>query len=446
MSKIKVLIVDDSLVFGKFLSENLPQVNPSIEIVGYARDPYDAEKKIPLLKPDVLSLDVEMPGMSGIDFLKKLLPRNPIPVVLVSSLNVGVFDALAFGAVDFVKKPDMTKTNSTKAFVNNLATKLVIASCAKVRVPNFNRQVQPKDQEVADVVNHKKPLPGGVAPCTRNTGGVIGKTTCNCTGTGARSGGLTGITNGTGANRHTVGSSAEVAARRAGAAGGATGNGGAGRTGIKLPNVKPLTGYKYGTSSNTNLKLNSTILAIGASTGGTEATLEILKDLPADTPATVITQHMPKGFTKMYADRLNRQCPMEVREAKDGDELRRGLALVAPGDLQMRVVKKGSKYFISCKYEDKCSGHRPSVDVLFNSIAENVSGMKTIGVILTGMGQDGANGLLNMRKRGAYTIGQDKDSCVVYGMPMVAQNIGAVMKQAPIGNICGLIVQHLNAL
>ena len=437
MSKIKVLIVDDSLVFGKFLSENLPKVNPAIEIVGYARNPYDAEQKIPKLKPDVLSLDVEMPGMSGIDFLKKLLPKNPIPVVLVSSLNIGVFDALAFGAVDFVRKPDMSKENSTLAFAKNLATKLVIASCAKVRVPDFTRQVTPRDQEVADVVNHSKPLPGGIAPCSRNTGGVPGKTVCNCT----NSKGKTGIS----AGSNKVGSSADVVARRANMAGiGSSGD--AGRAGIKLPNVKPLTGYKYSTSSNANLKLNSTIIAIGASTGGTEATLEILKDLPADTPATVITQHMPKGFTKMYAERLNRQCPMEVREAKDGDELKRGLALVAPGDLQMRVVKRGSKYFISCKYEDKCSGHRPSVDVLFNSIAENVSGMKTVGIILTGMGQDGAKGLLNMRKRGAYTIGQDKDSCVVYGMPMVAQNIGAVMKQAPVGNICGLVVQHLNAL
>ena len=443
MSKIKVLIVDDSLVFGKFLSENLPKINPSIEIVGYARNPYDAEKKIPLLKPDVLSLDVEMPGMNGIDFLKKLLPKNPIPVVLVSSLNVGVFDALAFGAVDFVRKPAMSKENSTMVFVKNLATKLVIASCAKVRVPDFARDIIPRDQEVADVVSHKKPLPNSLGITPRPNGGVgagnLTNTSCECG------------CNRTGSNSsRKVGSSAEIATRRANTVNnqgvGSSKNICASKSGIKLPNVKPLTGYKYGTSSNTNLKLNSTIIAIGASTGGTEATLEILKDLPADTPATVITQHMPKGFTKMYAERLNRQCPMEVREAKDGDELKRGLALVAPGDLQMRVVKKGSKYFISCKYEDKYSGHRPSVDVLFNSIAENVTGMKTIGVILTGMGQDGANGLLNMRKRGAYTLGQDKDSCVVYGMPMVAQNIGAVMKQAPIGNICGLIVQHLNSL
>ena len=159
MANIKVLIVDDSLVFRKFLSENLPKVNPSIEIVGYASNPYEADQKIPKLNPDVISLDVEMPGMNGIDFLKKLLPRKPIPVVLVSSLNVGVFDALSFGAVDFVRKPDMSKENSTSVFVRNLATKLVIASCAKVRVPDFSRTMTPRDQEVADVVNHKKPLP-----------------------------------------------------------------------------------------------------------------------------------------------------------------------------------------------------------------------------------------------------------------------------------------------
>ena len=393
MAKIKVLIVDDSLVFGKFLTENLPRVNPSIEIVGYASNPYDANLKIPKLNPDVISLDVEMPGMNGIEFLKKLLPRKPIPVVLVSSLNVGVFDALAFGAVDFVKKPDMSRENSTGVFVKNLATKLVIASCARVRVPDFNREVIPKNQDVADVLNsgkknrQKEPVKANYAPVTENR-----------------------------------------------------------NKGIAVPVVKPLSGYSYKGTPESNLKLNSTIIAIGASTGGTEATLEILKNLPGDTPGTVITQHMPKGFTKMYAERLNKLCQMEVKEAEDGDEIRRGLALIAPGDLQMKVVKRNGKYFVSCRYDEKVSGHRPSVDVLFNSIAENVNGMKTVGVILTGMGQDGARGLLNMKKRGAYTIGQDKNTSVVYGMPMVAYNIGAVTKQASIGNICNIIVQHLNSL
>ena len=157
----------------------------------------------------------------------------------------------------------------------------------------------------------------------------------------------------------------------------------------------------------------------------------------------LIVQHMPTGFTQMYADRLNRLCQMEVREAKHGDEVRRGLALLAPADYQMRVVRSGSRYTVSCTSGEKVSGHRPSVDALFFSMAEQVR-CKMVGIIMTGMGRDGADGLLHMRKAGAYTIGQDKESCVVYGMPMVAQNIGAVQIQASCENISSVLLRHLN--
>ncbi len=190
------------------------------------------------------------------------------------------------------------------------------------------------------------------------------------------------------------------------------------------------------------MDLDHTIIGLGASTGGTEATLEVMKRLPADIPGMVIVQHMPPGFTAMYAQRLNRLCAMEVREAKNGDEIRRGLALVAPADLQARVVRMGSRYTLACQPGEKVSGHRPSVDALFTSMAAQVK-CHMVGIIMTGMGRDGASGLLEMRKAGAYTIGQDKESCVVYGMPGVAQEIGAVKIQASCENIAAVLMQHL---
>lgn len=184
------------------------------------------------------------------------------------------------------------------------------------------------------------------------------------------------------------------------------------------------------------------VIAIGASTGGTEAILEVVRQFPARMPGIVITQHMPSGFTSMYAERLNKICKLEVREAKHGDKVQPGLVLLAPGGLQMRVVRMGSGYAVSCTEEEKVSGHRPSVDVLFDSVATHVRS-RAIGVILTGMGADGAAGMLRMRRAGAYTIGQDRESCVVYGMPMEAFKIGAVCMQAPLGSIHNAVLARL---
>ncbi len=338
--KIRVLIVDDSVLARTMLTPGLAKT-PRIEIVGTAFNAVDAMAKIPQLKPDVISSDIEMPGMNGMEFLKQLLPKYPLPVILVSSLNLRVFDALSAGAVDFVRKPEPGKND---AFIAALSQKIIAAAGAKVRT----------------------------TPASITQAGPV-----------------------------------------------------------------PLLGAKPG--------LDRVIIGLGASTGGTEATLEVLKRLPADIPGMVITQHMPTGFTKMYAERLNRLCNMEVREAKDGDEIHRGLALLAPADLQMRVVRSGVKYFVSCKPGEKVSGHRPSVDALCFSMAEQVK-WKMVGIIMTGMGRDGADGLLAMRKAGAYTIGQDKESCVVYGMPMVAQNIGAVQIQASCENISSVLLRQLNTL
>lgn len=188
---------------------------------------------------------------------------------------------------------------------------------------------------------------------------------------------------------------------------------------------------------------NIDIIAIGASTGGAEALSKVLRKLPKDMPGMVIVQHMPAGFTKMHADTLNKMCKIEVREARNGESVQRGVALIAPGNKQMRIWKDDKGYYVTCREEEKVGGHIPSVDVLFKSVAK-VVGDKAIGVILTGMGKDGAEGLLEMRKAGAYTIGQNEESSVVYGMPKVAYDIGAVKIQIDIKDISNLILKEIN--
>lgn len=341
--KIRVLVVDDSVVARTMISKGL-SASPRIEVVGMSFNARDARGKVEELRPDVMTLDVEMPGVSGIDFLKELLPQHPLPVILVSSLSLQVFDALSTGAVDFVRKPE---PGQNEAFIAALTQKIIDAAGAKVRR---------SDPPAPKKLSIPEPLPLG-----------------------------------------------------------------------RMPGMEQV------------------IIGLGASTGGTEATLEVLKRLPADVPGILIVQHMPVGFTQMYAERLNRLCQMEVREARHGDEIRPGLALVAPADLQMRVVRTGSRYTVACVQDEKMSGHRPSVDMLFHSMAEQVK-CKMVGIILTGMGRDGADGLLQMRKNGAFTIGQDKETSVVYGMPMVAYNIGAVQVQAPCENIAGVLLRQLKQL
>ncbi|TYC85934.1 chemotaxis response regulator protein-glutamate methylesterase [Acetobacterium wieringae] len=337
--RIKVLIVDDSLVFRESLSREISK-DPDIEVVGTATDPYMARDLIIKLKPDVLTLDVEMPKMNGIEFLKKLMPQYPLPVIVVSSVSKNVLDALDAGAVEFVTKPNVTRPGGMASFVNELIIKIKIASTAKVG--NRKSDYTPS---------------------------------------------------------------------------------------------RPVT--------NQGIDTMSKIIAIGASTGGTDAIHTVISGLPRDMPPIIIVQHMPPVFTKLYAERLNNTCELEVKEAEDGDALRPGRVLIAPGNFQMRLAKRGTGYIVKCTQEEKVSGHCPSVDVLFDSVAA-VAGRQSVGVILTGMGRDGANGLLKMKKNGAYTIGQDEKSSVVYGMPMVAYNIGAVDKQLPLDRIADEIIRFLS--
>ena len=350
--KIRLMIVDDSAVYRSWLMNSLSK-NDRFEIVGYAVDAFDAQRKIPLLKPDIVTLDIEMPGMSGIDFLKKLLPLHPVPVILVSSLSIKVIDALAAGAVDYVQKPDMGSANEKEVFLTRLSSKLMFASNFHVRIPE------------------------NAKPAT----------------------------------------------------------------------VRPLLSQEKGRAlSSARAAIdNKIIIAIGASTGGTEAILEILTKFPANMPGIVITQHMPEGFTSMYAERLNRQCRLTVKEAQGGERIEPNHVLLAPGGKHMRVVRMGTGYAVQCADVEKVSGHRPSVDVLFDSVAYTVK-ENAIGVLLTGMGADGAAGLLRMRKNGAYTIGQDRDSCVVYGMPMEAHKIGAVCVQASLNSIHQVVLNQLTQL
>jgi two-component system chemotaxis response regulator CheB len=341
LKKIKVLIVDDSMFVREFLSSALSK-DPGIEVVGKAADPYEARDMIIDLAPDVMTLDVQMPKMNGIEFLKKLMPQYPLPVLVVSSVSDIVFDALDAGAVDFISKANIQNVNSKNAFISELIVKIKIASIAKVG-------------------KHKH---------KEERGEMI---------------------------------------QKAGEA-----------------------------------RQKNRIIAIGASTGGTEAIYDILKNLGNDLPGIVVVQHMPPVFTKLYSDRLNNSCTMEVKEAQDGDMVMSGRVLIAPGDYQMQVQRSGRGYRVKCEKGEKVSGHCPSVDVLFHSVAE-AAGKEALGVILTGMGSDGAKGLLNMKGKGAATMGQSKETCVVYGMPMAAKSIGAVDRELPLSEIPRRIYQWSSA-
>lgn len=343
MRQIRVLVVEDSLVFRELMVQNLNK-DPAITVVATAKDPFEAREAILKHKPDVMTLDIEMPKMNGIDFLKMLMPKNPIPVVMISSLSDKVFDALNAGAVDFVAKPQAADKEQLAEFIKNeLPVKIKVASIAKL--------------------GSRKRVP------------------------------------------------------------------------LEVP-IQPMNASKQ-----------DVVIAIGASTGGTEAIATLLKEFGPDLPGVVIVQHMPKGFTEMYASRLNRQCGLVVKEACHGDKVMPGQVLIAPGgDAHMSLVRgSDGSYQVAVRKGEKVNGHCPSVEVLFNSVAE-VAKDKAVGIILTGMGGDGAQGLLKMRKAGARTIGQDESTCVVYGMPKVAYDLGAVEYQEKLSDITKRLYQLLGKM
>lgn len=337
-NKIRVLVVDDSMVFREIISRGISS-EPEMEVVATANDPFDARDKILKYKPDVMTCDVEMPRMNGIEFIRRLLPQYGLPIIVISSVNGVVFDAMGSGAVDFVAKPDVNSVNGVEHFVIEIIEKVKIASKAKVQQP----------------INH----------------------------------------------------------------------------------IDTVTVEDKMLGEN-----NNTIIAIGASTGGTEAILKVLKKLPPEVPGIVIVQHIPPKFSRMFAERMNSSTNLKVKEASNGDYVQRGNVYIAPGDQHMRIRKIGNRYKLECFEGNKVNGHCPSVDILFESLAKE-AGKDAIGIILTGMGYDGARGLLAMKRKGARTIGQDAKSSVVYGMPKVAYDLGAVDKQTSIDNIGSMLLSML---
>ncbi len=338
--KIRVLIVDDSAIVRKIFTQELSKY-PDIEVVGTAPDPYVARDKIVALKPDVITLDIEMPRMDGLTFLKKLMKYYPIPTIVVSSLtpknSAMALEALAAGAVEVLAKPGGSYS------VGDMSVQLAekIRAAAKVRM--FPSQIA-----------------SSIAP-----------------------------------DRDALSEASKILALKE-------------------------TTHK--------------VIAMGASTGGTEALKNVLVQMPPNSPGIVIVQHMPPKFTQSFAERLNELCQLEVREAKDGDAIIPGTALIAPGNYHMVLKRSGARYFVEIKDGPLVCYQRPSVDVLFHSVAK-YAGPNAIGVIMTGMGKDGASGLLAMKKAGAKTIAQDEETCVVFGMPKEAIKLGAVDYVVPLQEI-----------
>lgn len=346
MKRVRVLVVDDSALVREILVKGL-SMDPEIDVVGSASNPYMARDKIVELKPDVLTLDIEMPRMDGLDFLRRLMPQYPIPVVMVSALTKRgaevTLDALAAGAVDFVTKPSTDIARGLNAMLGELRAKVKTASKANLSAWKSH-----------------------------------------------------------------------------------------------LPAAKPQIVSQAALARSTDK-----VIAIGASTGGTEAIRRIITEFPVGMPGVVIVQHMPPGFTKHFADNLNELSEMEVLEAQTNDRVMPGRVLIAPGGNHMTVRRSGGQYLVTCSPGENVNGHCPSVDVLFQSVAHHVAG-NALGIILTGMGKDGAQGLLEMRRAGARTMAQDEATSVVFGMPKVAYELGGAEFLTPVTMVTKNIIDLLN--
>jgi len=347
MTRTRVLVIDDSALVRSLLTEIINR-QPDMVTVGAARDPLQAREMIRATDPDVLTLDVEMPRMDGLDFLERLMRLRPMPVVMVSTMTDRgaeiTLRALELGAVDFVAKPKLDVAAGLREAGADLCEKIRIASKARMR-----RVAPPPATD-----------PAAATPL----------------------------------------------ARKAPAAGLST----------------------------------EKLIAIGASTGGTEAIREVLMRLPADAPGVLIAQHMPPGFTRSFAQRLDGLCRIAVSEAVDGERVRSGHAYIAPGDRHLTLVRSGADYVIALDDGPAVNHHRPSADVLFNSVARH-AGVNACGVMLTGMGKDGARGMLAMRQAGAVNIAQDEASCIVFGMPREAVAVGAVHEVLPLTRIAARLVE-----
>jgi two-component system chemotaxis response regulator CheB len=343
--KIRVLIVDDSALVRDILEKGL-SADPVLEVIGTAPDVYVARDMIVSKKPDVMTLDIEMPRMDGIEFLRRLMPQYPLPVVVVSSLTQRgktiTMQALEAGAIDFVPKPTSDVARGLANMMMELRTKIKIASTANV--------------------SHWK--------------------------------------------------------------------------NVKYDKIEKATTQSAASLAESTDK----VIAIGASTGGTEALKVVINALPPSIPGIVVVQHMPAGFTKTFADRLHETSMIQVKEAEEGDRIMTGRCLIAPGNYHMEIVRSGGYYKVKLNQEDKVNGHRPSVDVLMHSVAKYAA-KNAYGIIMTGMGSDGARGLLAMRDAGAKTFGQNEETCVVYGMPKAAFDMKAVEVELPLQDIAKNLIR-----
>ena len=346
ISKIKVLIVDDSAVIRRALTTIL-ETDSGMEVIGTAGDPYLAAQKIAQEVPDVITLDVEMPRMDGLTFLRKIMTQHPIPVVIISSLTAKgtetAIRALEYGAVEVVAKPQF----STSQELQDLFRERLIGVVRAAGQARLKRRMA---------------APPTVAPKL----------------------------------------SADAVMQRA--------------------------------NGSSMIQTTEKVIAVGASTGGTEALRTFLESLPLDAPGIVIVQHMPEHFTRSFANRLNELCRVTVKEAENGDSVIRGRALIAPGNQHLLLKRSGARYYVELNDGPPVNRHRPSVDVLFRSTAR-YAGKNAVGIIMTGMGNDGAQGLLEMKTAGAYTIAQDEKSCVVFGMPKEAIKLNAADKILPLDQI-----------
>ena len=384
-NKIRVLVVDDSAVVRQSLTAIL-ESDPEIEVMGTAADPIIAVKKIMKEVPDVITLDVEMPRMDGLTFLRKIMSQHPIPVVVISSLTTAgtecAMKALEYGASEIIGKPSM---NPDIFFQES---HIMLCDVVKAAAQSKINRKRPEDMAGAQAESKMvepvavKPAPRPATPVERPKFGQI-------------------------------------------------------------PSVAP----KYSADvvlekSNVNDVIISTekVIVLGASTGGTEAIRVLLKTMPADMPGIAIVQHIPEGFSKSFANSLNQISKLEVKEAENGDKLYRGRVLIAPGNKHMLLKRVGKEYVVEVKDGPLVNRHRPSVDVLFRSAAR-YAGNNAIGVILTGMGNDGAKGMQELHDTGAYTIGQDEATSVVYGMPKEAFKAGAVDTVLPLDKITEHLVQ-----
>ena len=355
MPKVRVLVVDDSASVRQTMVDVL-SADPAIEVMGVASDPFVAARRIAEDVPDVITLDVEMPRMDGITFLRKIMSQRPIPVVMCSSLTEAgsetLMQALEAGAVDVILKPRIAAADHLAEVGDRIRDVVKAAARARLNARPGVRRAKPPEPGAKLTADAVLPPPSGAA---------MARTT-------------------------------------------------------------------------------EMVVCIGASTGGTEALREVLQALPANAPGVVVVQHMPAGFTAAFAKRLNSVCEVEVKEARHGDPVLRGHVLIAPGDKHLLLERQGARYQVAIKDGPPVSRHRPSVDVLFRSAAR-AAGRNALGVIMTGMGDDGARGLLEMKEAGACTLAQDEATSVVFGMPREAIARGAALKVSPLEQIAGEIMQ-----